>query len=139
MHDGAGAWLKSSVARAVLAGVGIDSVEAFFQYCRQFLSSNMSSRNFTAQRYFYLITLEAIATHRATMASMVTGSIRMRPTKKDATGWFCWTTTDTYGVINQRRAPCDCDACGIDDFAFCENVAEDSSNGVWWNAPHTQV
>jgi len=27
----------------------------------------------------------------------------------------------------------------IDDFASCENVAEDSSNGVWWNAPHTQV
>ena len=48
MHDGAGAWLKASAARACLAGVGISSVEEFFHFCQQFLNTNMSNRNFTS-------------------------------------------------------------------------------------------
>ena len=87
MHDGAGAWLKASAARACLAGVGISSVEDFFHFCQQFLNTNMSNRNFTsgtaliflillltfdaAERHFYLISVELIASYRASMPSLV--------------------------------------------------------------------
>ena len=50
MHDGAGAWLKSAVARACLSGVGINNAEEFFQYCIQFLATNATNANFTSQR-----------------------------------------------------------------------------------------
>ena len=38
MHDGAGAWIKSAVALAVMAGEDIDGAEEFFDYCKKFLS-----------------------------------------------------------------------------------------------------
>ena len=89
MHDGAGAWLKSAAARAVLGGVGIGSVEEFFQFCVDKLQTNSShSRNFTSQRYFYLVDVTTAALYRATMSSKVTGSLKIKCTSKssDRTG-----------------------------------------------------
>jgi len=81
MHDGAGAWIKSSVARACLSGVGIASVEDFFHYCQRFLNANVSRKNFTSERHFYLITVESAAMYRASMPSKVTGKLRILQTK----------------------------------------------------------
>ena len=73
MHDGAGAWLKSAVARACLAGVGISTAQDFFQYCSQFLATNATKSNFTSERHFYLISIETAAMYRATMPAKITG------------------------------------------------------------------
>ena len=105
MHDGAGAWLKSAVARACLAGVGIQSVEEFFQYCIQFLATNATKSNFTSERNFYLISQQTAAMYRATMPASVKGSTRIKQTKHDKAGWFFWATTDEPGVLVQRRCP----------------------------------
>lgn len=141
MHDGAGAWLKSAVARACLAGVGIQSVEEFFQYCIQFLATNATKSNFTSERNFYLISQQTAAMYRATMPASVKGSTRIKQTKHDKAGWFFWATTDEPGVLVQRRCPCPCGKCQHIDsnFARCSQQAEDSSSGVWWNEPLTLV
>ena len=141
MHDGAGAWLKSAVARACLAGVGISSVVEFFQYCAQFLDSNMSNANFTSERHFYLITPETASLYRATMPAKVKGSRNILNTADDQAGWFFWATTDEAGTLVQRRTACSCGACQDleADFSKCQHQAEDSSRGQWWNKPHCQV
>jgi len=86
MHDGAGAWLKSAAARAVLAGVGIAGVEEFFAFCISFLHENSSSKNFTSRREFYLITTLISAMYRGTIPSEVTGSLKIKAIKTDKTG-----------------------------------------------------
>ena len=141
MHDGAGAWLKSAVARACLAGVGISSVLEFFQYCAQFLETNTTKSNFTTERHFYLITPETVSLYRATMPSKVTGSKHILSTGLDKTGWFFWATTDEVGTLVQRRCACPCANCQDlnANFAACLLRAEDSSEGQWWNEPQSQV
>ena len=142
MHDGAGAWVKSAVARACLAGVGIANVHEFFKYCIEFLDANTTkSNNFTSERHFYLISIESVAMYRSSLPSKVTGSCRILQTKRDGTGWFFFATTDEVGVLVQRRCACPCSKCqDIDgDFTACARQAEDSCDQGWWNAPHCQV
>jgi len=92
MHDGAGAWIKSSVARACLAGVGILSVEDFFHYCIMFLNANISNKNFTSERNFYLLAVASVAMYRASMPSTVTGKLRILQTKTGSSS--IWVPTD---------------------------------------------
>ena len=139
MHDGAGAWLKSAVARACLAGVGIHTAQEFFQYCLQFLSSNLTSSNFTNERHYYLISVETSEMYRATMPAKVKGSQKILGTKTDQTGWFFWASTDVAGEVVQRRCACPCDRCQVGDFSACLKKGADSSNGRWWNEPIQQV
>ena len=74
MHDGVGQWIKSAVARAILAGMNIMDVEDFFKYCVDFLSTNARHKhNFTSFRKFYLVSLEHTVQYRMTMPSSVTG------------------------------------------------------------------
>lgn len=88
MHDGAGAWLKSAAARAVLSGVGIASVQDFFHFCVDTLHSNTSHKNFTSQRFFYIVDVTTSALYRATMCAKVTASLNIKFTSKskDRTG-----------------------------------------------------
>ena len=86
MHDGAGAWLKSAAARAVLSGVGISSVAEFFDFCIRCLRENATSKNFTSLREFYLITSMVAAMYRGTVPATVTGSIKIKQTRTDSTG-----------------------------------------------------
>ena len=88
MHDGAGAWLKSAAARAVLSGVGIASVEDFFHFCVDTLHSNTTLKNFTSQRFFYIVDVTTSALYRATMCAKVTASLNIKFTSKskDRTG-----------------------------------------------------
>lgn len=94
MHDGAGAWIKSSVARACLSGVGIASVEDFFHYCQQFLNANISKKNFTSERFFYIITIENAALYRASMPSTVKGKMRILQTNGGKLMLDCLMLTD---------------------------------------------
>lgn len=87
MHDGAGAWLKSAAARAVLSGVGIADFEEFFQFCIACLHTNSTAKNFTSQREFYLITSLLSAMYRGTIPASVTGSIKIKGIKTDPTGF----------------------------------------------------
>ena len=138
MHDGAGAWLKSAVARACLAGVGIGGVKDFFTYCIQFLHENVSPGGLTTERHFYLLTVEALAAYRATMPAKVTGSLKIKPTKDDSDGWFFWATGAGENSVYQRRCPCACAACEADDFLRCEKQEEDTCSRGWWNEPQVQ-
>ena len=81
MHDGAGAWVKSAAARAVLSGVGIASVDECFDYCVTHLHSNTKRKNFTSAQFFHLISPETLATYRASMPATVSGSMLIKARK----------------------------------------------------------
>ena len=139
MHDGVGQWIKSAVARAVMAGVGIASALDFFKYCLKYLKANKSylRSNFTQSRHFYMIDFNDITRHRMEMPSTVVGTKRILATKEDESGWFCFATGVGNDRVQQRKVVCFCDACWVSETGAspdCQMRPDDTVDGQWWNA-----
>jgi hypothetical protein len=139
MHDGVGQWIKSAVARAVMSGEGISSVEQFFQYCLKFLRHNETNHNFTESRHFNNVDFDEIAKHRLAMPSTVTGSKHILATKRDSSGWFMFATGAGEGAVYQRKCICFCEACNTSPTGVsehCHEKLEDTVDGEWFNKPY---
>jgi len=111
MQDGFGAWVKQHVARACLAGVGIDSAEAFYAYCVENLNAEDALTRggkapFTTGRMFYHVTHETIESTRSLVAVY-------KPWPDAVEHFYCfWATPTTLlGWANRRWLSCFCRAC----------------------------
>jgi hypothetical protein len=132
MQDAAGAWVKSRVARAILLGGEIRSVEDFFMFCLSALTyeSEGSSRfcSFTSFRKFYLLETKCLAQYRANVEHVKTWSgARLCH--------FFWAGM-RVDVIGRKWVGCMCKSCMKEDFDGCEEqVRFACGRGIYKNLP----
>lgn len=111
MQDAAGAWVKVTVARAVLVGSAtIHTLRDFLDYCFKFLTRASASTlaqakaSFTSNRFFWLLTMSELASHRVKLPKVTCWHLLR----------WCyqfWATGEGEGHMGRRWLGCDCPSC----------------------------
>ena len=139
MQDAAGAWVKSRVSRAVWFGVDIKNAAEYFEFCKEYLSTQsnqtaLKKQNpFTSRRRFVLLPIMEVSAYRRDLEKVGTW-------KGLNAGWFAfWPTGESEGGMARQWLACMCNACFNLKFEECETRGPLTLDGKWHNQPEKGI